>query len=129
MKTKLTEKVVAQLQAPDPSGRQKLYWDSELRGFGVLCSGVTNVRTYVTQRDLPDGRTRRVTIGAVSELTLDAARRAAADVLLELRRGNDPKRRVATPTLRATLEAYLAARKDLRPASIACHQEVRLYDR
>jgi hypothetical protein len=116
---KLTEKAIARAKAPDPSGRQVLHWDSDLRGFALLCSGVSNAKTYIVQRDLPDGRTRRVTVGAANELALDKARRRAADMLDDLRRGIDPKRsRAADVTLRSALDSYLAARKDLRPASI-----------
>ena len=39
---KLTEKAIAKLKAPDPSGKQVLYWDTDLRGFGVRVSGTTN---------------------------------------------------------------------------------------
>jgi hypothetical protein len=62
-RVKLTEKTIAKMKAPDPSGRQVLHWDTELRGFAVLCSGVSNARTYIAQRDLPNGRARRVTVG------------------------------------------------------------------
>jgi integrase len=120
---KLTQREVEKLKAPDPSGRQVLYFDADLKGFGVLCSGVSNSRTYIAQRDLPDGRTRRVTIGAVNEIALATARARAADVLDDLRRGNDPKKEsAANATLRDTLETYLAARKDLRPASIRVYR-------
>jgi len=116
---KLTEKSIAKMPAPDPSGRQLLHWDTELRGFAILCSGVSNTRAYVCQRDLPDGRTRRVTLGKVNEVALAEARARAANMLDELRRGIDPKDKpVSEMTLRATLDAYLAARKDLRPASV-----------
>ena len=41
---KLTEKAIDKLKAPTPGGRQVLYWDTELRGFGVLCSGKSTQR-------------------------------------------------------------------------------------
>jgi integrase len=82
---------------------------------------------------------RRVTIGTVRvgleaepadgdkpikpKLTLDVARVRAADALDDLRRGIDPKKKKpVAATLRATLDAYLAARKDLRPASIKAYR-------
>ena len=43
---KLTEKAVARLAAPTASGKQELYWDETQAGFGVLCSGVSDVKTY-----------------------------------------------------------------------------------
>lgn len=114
---KLTAKAIDKLKAPDPSGRQALHWDSELRGFGVLCSGKTNAKTYIVQRDI-HGRTRRVTIGATNVLTLDVARGRAEQVLSDFYRGLDPKRgRRAGGALRQVLDDYLAARRELRPRS------------
>ena len=117
---KLTKTCVSKLQAPHPSGKQTLFWDAEMRGFGVLCSGTTNSRTYVAQRDLPNGKTRRVTIAAVNEVDLDEARDAAATLLVEMRAGRDPKERKADPvTLRDALDGYLKRNKTLRASSRA----------
>jgi integrase len=122
-RVKLTKKTVDRLAAPDPSGKQTLYWDSELKGFAVLCSGTTNARTFIAQRDLPDGRTRRITVGAVAEIDLGTARSRAADILDNLRHGRDPTQRSAgDQTLGETLEAYLAARKTLRPATATSYR-------
>ena len=65
---KLTEKSIARLPAPDPSGKQVPYWDQDLKGFGVLVSGKTNGKSFIVQRDLPDGRTRRITIAACADV-------------------------------------------------------------
>jgi integrase len=119
--------MIARLPAPDPSGKPVLHWDGELKGFAVLCSGVSNAKTYVVQRDLPGGKARRVTIGAVAEISLATARERAADKLDDLRRGIDPKRKVANPTLASALADYLAARKDLRPASVRVYRQVEKY--
>ena len=59
-KLNLTERAITQMPAPDPSGKQVLYWDTTLRGFAVLVSGKTNQKTFVAQRDLPNGTTRRL---------------------------------------------------------------------
>jgi integrase len=115
---KLTKTAIEKLKAPDPSGRQVLYWDNSLRGFGVLCSGVTSSKTYIAQRALPDGRTRRVTIAGVAEITVEKARERAAELLVEMRRGVDPKAKKETMTLRAALDAYLSTHSQrLRPRS------------
>jgi integrase len=125
---KLTERAINKLAAPDPSGKQTLYWDSDhrdaIKGLAVLCSGVSSAKTYIVQRTLPDGRNRRVTVGAVNTLTLEKARALAADTLEALRHGRDPKKKLDNPTLRTTLEAYLTARRDLRPASVAIYRQV-----
>src|SRR6266702_6108778 len=106
---KLTEKAIAKLKAPDPSGKQALHWDAELKGFGVLCSGVTNSKTYVVQRALPGGRSRRITVASVAEIGLQEARDRAAKLLLSMRSGPDPKARAAgDSTLRRVLDDYLA---------------------
>jgi hypothetical protein len=41
---KLTAKAIAKLAAPTANGKQQLFWDSELKGFGVLCSGVSHAK-------------------------------------------------------------------------------------
>src|SRR5450759_6036735 len=43
-------------------------------------------------------------------------------MLDDLRRGIDPKRKIVNATLRATLDAYLAARKVLRPSSVKAYR-------
>ena len=121
---KLTERTVASLPAPDPGGRQVLHWDAELRGFGVLCSGKTNARTYVVQKDI-NGRSRRVTIGPANVLSLDVARRRARDLLAAMHLGQDPKaERRGAATLRGVLADYLAARKALRPKTAGDYRAV-----
>jgi integrase len=113
---RMTKREVDRLPAPDPSGKQVLWFDPELKGFGVLVSGVSNQKSYIVQRKLPDGKTRRVTVGSVAEVDLDTARREAAELLHEIRRGRDPKARAAAPaTLRRALDDYLAANKNLKP--------------
>lgn len=109
----MTERLIAGLAAPHASGRQTIFWDDRLRGFGVLISGKTNGRTFVVQRDLANGLTRRLTVGAVGEVGLAIARGRAAEALDRLRQGVDVKRK--SISLRDALAAYLQGRKDLRP--------------
>jgi integrase len=114
---KLTEKSVTRLKAPDPSGKQVLHWDAHLRGFAVLCSGVTNAKTYVVQRAV-NGVTRRVTVAATNVLSLSEARHRAEIVLGQFASGIDPKAaRRAAITLGETLESYLVSQKPLRQRS------------
>lgn len=123
---KLTVKAIDKLHAPHPSGKQTVYWDTETRGLGVVCSGRTNQRTYIAQRDLKGGKTRRVTLGTVSGLTLDVARQRAEDVLDDLRRGTDPKAKAPSFTLQAALDGYIAARPNLRPASVVLYKRIEI---
>jgi integrase len=115
-KLKLTEKAVAKLKAPDPSGNQVLHWDTATRGFGVRISGTTNNKSYIVQRAIR-GKTRRITIGATNVLDLGEARRRAEVVLADFYRGVDPRARTAaSATLRQVMEEYLA-KQDLKPRS------------
>jgi len=111
---KLTEKAITKLHAPTASGKQEIFWDAELRGFGVLLSGVSNSRSYIVQRDLKSGKTRRVTIAAVNEMALADAKDKARELLVDMRQGIDPKAKTAG-TLQETFDAYLKANKDIRP--------------
>ncbi len=107
-KLKLTETAVRKIRTPDPSGRQRLHWDTEVRGFGVLASGKTNAKTYVVQREV-DGRSRRVTVAPVNVVTLKKAREDATDILYDMHKGVDPRAkrqadRANATTLRQSLE-------------------------
>jgi integrase len=121
---KLTEKAIDRLAAPAPGGKQILFWDTDVKGLAVLCSGTTNAKTFVVQRGLKNGRTRRVTIGRTNTLSLEEAKEQAGDQINDLRHGIDPKRKLGNPTLREALDGYLAARKNLSPASIRVYRQV-----
>jgi integrase len=112
---KLTERSIARLAAPAPSGRQTVYWDADLRGFGVLVSGRTTVKSFIVQRDLAGGKTRRVTIASVAELSLSEARDRARPLLVTMRGGKDPKAKTSG-TLQETAELYLQSAR-LSPRS------------
>ena len=122
-KVKITERAITRMEAPDPSGKQTLHWNSDLRGFAVLCSGKSNAKTFIVQRDLPDGRARRVTIGAVNEISLEEARTRAADTLDALRRGVDPKFKAPPElTVQAALDNFLQLKKGLRASTAASYR-------
>src|SRR5690348_14888314 len=89
---KLTKAAIERIEAPDPSGKQVIYWDTELKGFGVLASGTTPAKTYIAQRRMPDGRSPRRTVGGVGEFQrVEDARRKAGALIAGLRDGKDPK--------------------------------------
>lgn len=126
---KLTRRTVECLKAPDPSGKQTLYWDTELRGFGVLVSGVSATKSWVVQAKLKTGQTRRITVAPTNVLSLDKAREEAKGKLAEIYRGGDPKvtaqrRSRAAITVRAVLEDYLTASPNLSPTTIRIYRNV-----
>jgi integrase len=135
---RLTKRIVAQLAAPDPSGKQTLHWCGELRGFYVRVSGSTPDKTYgVFGR--PNGRQRFVKIGPCNVLDLDDARERAKQIIGDFFKGIDPKlvaaERAAKEakaakelTLRSGLDAFLTARKSLRPSTVTYYRRgVQLY--
>jgi Arm DNA-binding domain len=110
----LTQRSVAALAAPDPSGRQIVHFDSDLKGFGVLVSGKTSAKSYIVQRDI-GGKTRRITIAPINLIKLEEARKRGAELLLKMVQGIDPKAErkaeaAKLVTLRQAANAYFAAR-------------------
>ena len=109
---KLTERVIPTLKGRGATQvRQPVfYFDKDMPGFGVAVSTKTGLKTFVAQRDLPNGRTRRVTIGAVGEISLEDARQKAGDIIHGMRHGIDPKAARlghGANTLKAYVELYV----------------------
>ena len=131
--SKLTKRVVDALR-PDPK-RDVFKWDAgdgALKGFGVRVKP-SGVASYLVQYRNNEGRTRRLVLGRVGELTPDEARRIAADKLKEARTGGDPsaERHAARAaiTVSELCDLYLADAKGRIKAStlamdrsrIECH--------
>jgi Arm DNA-binding domain len=111
------ESQVKALPAPDPSGKPT-YFAEDLPGFAVLVSGVAATKTYIAQRDLPGGRSRRVKIGRCNLMPLKKARIEASDMLLRIEKGAARKAQArGATTLRQLLTDYLEGNPNLRPTS------------
>jgi hypothetical protein len=113
---KLTKRTVDALKAAD---RQFVAFDADLAGFGVrvMPSGVKS--WIVEYRPHGGGRgvaKRRATLGKVGQLTPDQARRAAADMLAQVRLGSDPgaekAARRAAVTVSRLIDAFVAEHVD-----------------
>src|SRR5216684_3454549 len=129
---KLTKTAIEGIVAPDPSGRQAIYWDTTERGFGVLVSGTTKAKTFIAQRRLRgDGRTRRLTVGDIRDFDrIEDARHKAHRLLAELGQGRDPREEqqkareeqrranAANRSLREWFERYIERNKGLRESTI-----------
>ncbi|HYD32103.1 MAG TPA: tyrosine-type recombinase/integrase [Azospirillaceae bacterium] len=86
---KLTKRIV-DAATPDPSGRQSILWDAEVKGFGLRVTPA-GVKSYILNYRTADGRERRITIGKHgSPWTCDEARGRAVELLREIAAGNDP---------------------------------------
>ena len=92
MKTKLTKRLLESL-APD--AKDVLVWDEDVTGFYVKMTPAGKLGFHLVYRI--GGVQRRVKLGSWPELTPDAARDLASDMLHEAAHGNDPaaKRREA----------------------------------
>ena len=69
----------------------KVFWDSELLGFGVRVYA-TGHKVYVAQARTPSGRTRRGTVGDYTKMNTEEARRKAAETIDRIRRGEEAVR-------------------------------------
>jgi integrase len=108
----MVKRDIERLSAPDPSGKQALYWaeGSDHPGLGILVSGTTSAKSWIVQAKLPKtGIARRITLGPVAVLSLDEAWEKARPVLADIHSGIDPKAKKHKPaTVREALEQYLA---------------------
>lgn len=76
--------------APVPERGDAYYWDPQLRGFGLRVTP-RGVRSYVLQYRLPGRPARRMTIGIHgSPWTPEKARVRAEQILMDVKRGDDP---------------------------------------
>ncbi|MFZ1108470.1 MAG: site-specific integrase [Rhodomicrobium sp.] len=83
---KLTKKTVDALAS---SGRDQVYWDAEIKRFGLRVKP-SGVKSFLIQYRNAQGRSRRHTIGEYGAWTPDAAREEAKQLLQLVDKGNDP---------------------------------------
>jgi integrase len=108
--TKLTKTEVDDLK---PKAAQYFAWSDDPKGFGVKVF-TTGIKSFVFQYRTKEGKTRRYTIGKLSDtLTVEQARKRAKDLFFDVLGGNDPmghkqKRREAL-TVEELLTRYVAS--------------------
>ena len=97
--------------------KDTVFWDSELRGFGVRVYP-SGSKFYVVQSRGPLGP-KRVTVGRHGVISADQARRRAASILIHIKAGEEPvpkplSREEAGPTIAELAERYLREHVDVR---------------
>lgn len=118
---RLTREAIPALDVPAHgergATRQAIYYDTEQPGLAVrVTSGAS--RVFIAEA-WPNGRTVRVKLGRVCDLTLTQARSRAKVVLGDLARGVNPNaqrrvERARSITFAEALEEYLSTRKAAR---------------
>lgn len=87
--TKLTKTEIDKLR--HTPGKQVIYWDRELKGFGLIVG--QNSKTFIAQLQLKkQGTAIRYTLDKYGHITPDQARERAKEVLSLLANGTDPRK-------------------------------------
>ena len=125
---KLTKRVVDTIKSGD---HRIIYYDSELKGFGLKVSPAGGKTWCVEYRPGARGRSvakRRMVLGSAHTLTPDQARNAARDILARVALGEDPaaSRSAARemPIFRDFAGRYLAeeAKAKLKPRTVVNYE-------
>lgn len=128
---KFTESNVAKRCLPPGPGevtksgkplRDRRYWDTEVRGFGVIARG--DNASFILQRDLK-GKSTKVTIGRVGTWTVFQARQRAREFAVLMDKGvnpNEEKRKAKARSITVgealALHAEDMRRRDCAPLSV-----------
>ena len=104
------------IEALNPSNKDKFYWDNELKGFGLRVSPKGKKSFLVQYRK--DGRSKRIRIGQFGNITAFNARRDARILLGQIAQGKSPadKARVKrnSPSFEKVVERFIKDHIELR---------------
>ena len=100
-------------------GRDVVYWDSKLPGFGVRVYP-SGVKVYLVQTRA-DGKSRRLTVGRHGLITANEARKRAARIIADIKAGKEPApRNGASPADASPTIAEVAARYMTEHVAVLC---------
>ena len=110
----LSNRLVDRLSAEE---KDIIYWDWDLRGFGVRVYP-SGAKIYIVQCRGPDG-SKRATVGRHGVISAERARRRATEIIARIKAGENPrpgpKRQAqAGPTVAGLAERYLREHVELR---------------
>jgi integrase len=113
---KITKRFVDSIE---PNGQDQVFWDSEVKRFGVRVLP-TGIKTFVLQYRNAQGRTRKLALGRMGELTADEARTKALKLRAAIKDGADPsaerQARRNDPLIGDLVETYLSEGPAAKPA-------------
>lgn len=117
---KLTKAFVEKAALPIDKD-QIFYRDSELKGFALRVTA-TGAKSFVVET-LIGNKVKRMTLGKYGKLTTEQARIEAKKLLGKIATGIDPiaerkEKKAQSISLQETLDAYLIARKELKPSTV-----------
>jgi integrase len=117
---KLNKTQVDKILFTEGVGSQVLYYDIELKGFGMRVGNKT--KTYFAEAKVK-GRTVRVTIGKHGVLAPEQARKIAKEKLATMAQNINPnevekENRIKSVTLQEIYNDYIAARKSLKKTTL-----------
>jgi integrase len=103
-----------------PSGRtEKFFWDASCSGFGIRALN-SGRRSWIYQYRDDHGQTRRMVLGDVTSVSLDAARNSARQKAAGVAQGGNPsserRKQRAAGTILEAIEIYLTHAKERQKA-------------
>ena len=111
-----------------PAGKDTVFWDSELAGFGVRVHA-SGSKVYVVQTRGPGGP-KRVTVGRHGVISADQARQRAAVIIARIKAGEEPVPALLAeatgPTVAELAERYLCEHVAVRckPSTEAAYRHI-----
>lgn len=120
---KLTRRALAAIK---PTGKRAFYFDTDLSGFGLKLEPSGAASWFLEYRAGAGGRgaaKRRMKIGDATDMTPEAARERAKDLLAEIRLGGDPAATKAKAKTVPTFRAFAAEHLDAMAAMAEKHPE------
>lgn len=121
---KLTKQAIGELKAEE---KDVVVWDDSLPGFGVRVKP-SGAKSFILQYRNRHGRSKRLTLGRIGQITLDQAKREAAKLKGSVSLGDDPvdqrQKTRAGDTLRDLSERYMAehCQGRCKDSTMAAHQ-------
>ena len=114
------------VDALEVEGKDAVFWDRDLAGFGVRVHP-TGKKVYVVQSRGPGGP-KRVTLGRHGDISTDEARKQAASVIDRIKRGEEPspKPPVAELTVAGLAERFMRvyAGAHCKPGTVAKYHSI-----